>query len=117
MLISMCVLHYFVFVSQAAGHQIFPQVSVTPKPGVIHRPQVQHIQDNVVTLSNVQAPANLSSQSHTTLGSQNTTSLIPATLAKQQNVSLQAMNRKGKPVCGWISYISVSTTFTSRSIF
>lgn len=113
----MCVLHYFVFVSQAAGQQILPQVAVTPKPGVIHRPQVQHIQDNVVTLSNVQAPANLSSQSLTTLGSQNTTGIIPATLAKQKTLSLQTMNSKGKPVCGWISYISVSTTFTSRPIF
>ncbi|XP_016358759.1 zinc finger protein 280C-like isoform X3 [Sinocyclocheilus anshuiensis] len=78
----------------AAGQQILPQVTITPKPGVIHRPQVQHIQNNVVTLSNVRAPANLSSQSHTTSGSQNTTGIIPATLAKQKTLSLQTMNSK-----------------------
>uniref|UniRef100_A0A8C2H2Y6 Zinc finger protein 280C-like n=1 Tax=Cyprinus carpio TaxID=7962 RepID=A0A8C2H2Y6_CYPCA len=77
-----------------AGQQILPQVTVTPKPGVVHRPQVQHIQNNVVTLSNVQAPANLYSQSHTTPGSQNTTGIVPATLAKQKTLSLQTMNSK-----------------------
>lgn len=87
---------YFVFVSQAAGQQIVPQVSAAPKPGVIHRPQVQLIQDNVVTLSNVQAPANLSPQSHTTSVSQNTPGVSPA-IVKQK--TLQPMNSRGKPVC------------------
>lgn len=31
-------------------------------PGVVHRPQVQQISNNVVTLSNVQSPALYSSQ-------------------------------------------------------
>ncbi|KAL0188598.1 hypothetical protein M9458_015697, partial [Cirrhinus mrigala] len=74
--------------------QILPQVSAAPKPGVIHRPQVQHIQDNVVTLSNVQAPATLSSQSRTSSVSQNTQGIIPATLAKPKTLSLQPMNTR-----------------------
>ncbi|XP_016350697.1 zinc finger protein 280C-like isoform X2 [Sinocyclocheilus anshuiensis] len=77
-----------------AGRQIVPQVIATPKQGVIHRPQVQHIQDNVVTLSNVQAPVYLPPQSQTTSGSQNTTGIVPATLAKQKTVSLQTMNSR-----------------------
>lgn len=86
------------FVSQAAGQQIVPQISCAPKPGVIHRPQVQLIQDNVVTLSNVQAPANLSPQSHTTSVSQNTPGISP-TIVKQKTSSLQPMNSRGKRVC------------------
>ncbi|XP_056114974.1 zinc finger protein 280C isoform X1 [Rhinichthys klamathensis goyatoka] len=77
----------------AAGQQIVSQVSAAPKPGVIHRPQVQLIQDNVVTLSNVQAPANLSSQSHTTSISQNTPAITPI-LVKQKTLSLQPMNSR-----------------------
>ncbi|XP_067293513.1 zinc finger protein 280C isoform X1 [Pseudorasbora parva] len=77
----------------AAGQQIVPQVTAAPKPGVIHRPQVQLIQDNVVTLSNVQAPANLSSQSHTTSVFQNTQGIAP-TLVKQKPSSLQNMNSR-----------------------
>ncbi|XP_017260977.1 zinc finger protein 280C [Kryptolebias marmoratus] len=44
--------------------QIFQQVS-TPSviPGGVHRPQVQQIKNNVVTLSNVQSPAVYSAQS------------------------------------------------------
>ncbi|XP_067293515.1 zinc finger protein 280C isoform X2 [Pseudorasbora parva] len=76
-----------------AGQQIVPQVTAAPKPGVIHRPQVQLIQDNVVTLSNVQAPANLSSQSHTTSVFQNTQGIAP-TLVKQKPSSLQNMNSR-----------------------
>ncbi|XP_076853434.1 zinc finger protein 280C [Brachyhypopomus gauderio] len=47
-----------------AGQQMGQQVSAQPKPspGVIHRPQVQLIQNNVVTLSNVQGPADISAQ-------------------------------------------------------
>ncbi|XP_050971141.1 zinc finger protein 280C isoform X2 [Labeo rohita] len=77
-----------------AGQQILPQVSAAPKPGVIHRPQVQHIQDNVVTLSNVQVPATHSSQSRTSSVSQNTQGIIPATLAKPKTLSLQTMNAR-----------------------
>lgn len=48
------------------GQPTVPQLPVPPKPtpGVIHRPQVQLIQNNVVTLTNVQDPADLSSRSH-----------------------------------------------------
>ncbi|XP_060767616.1 zinc finger protein 280C isoform X2 [Neoarius graeffei] len=48
------------------GQPMVQQVASPPKPvpGVIHRPQVQLIQNNVVTLSNVQGPADISSQSH-----------------------------------------------------
>ncbi|XP_041837472.1 zinc finger protein 280C isoform X2 [Melanotaenia boesemani] len=48
-----------------AGHQqLFQQVSpVIGMPGVVHRPQVQQIRNNVVTLSNVQSPAVYSVQS------------------------------------------------------
>jgi len=91
-----------VFVSQAAGQQIVSQVSAAPKPGVIHRPQVQLIQDNVVTLSNVQAPANLSSQSHTTSVSQNKPAITPV-LVKQKMLSQQIMNSRGKRVCVCLS--------------
>lgn len=49
-----------------AGQPMVQQVTAPPKPmpGVIHRPQVQLIQNNVVTLSNVQGPADISTQSH-----------------------------------------------------
>ncbi|KAJ8247876.1 hypothetical protein GJAV_G00251570 [Gymnothorax javanicus] len=40
-----------------AGQQLLPQVTPAKVvPGVIHRPQVQLIQNNVVTLANVQSP-------------------------------------------------------------
>ncbi|XP_042616663.1 zinc finger protein 280C-like isoform X3 [Cyprinus carpio] len=81
-------------VAPAAGQQIVPQVIAAPKQGIIHRPQVQHIQDNVVTLFNVQTPANLSPQSQTTSGSRNTTGIVPPTLTKQKTVSLQTMNSR-----------------------
>ncbi|KAK2914114.1 hypothetical protein QQF64_030024 [Cirrhinus molitorella] len=77
-----------------AGQQIVPQISATPKPGVIHRPQVQHIQDNVVTLSNVHAPATLSSRYQTSTVSQNTPGTIQATLAKPKTLSPQTMNSR-----------------------
>ncbi|KAK3528177.1 hypothetical protein QTP86_023907 [Hemibagrus guttatus] len=49
-----------------AGQPMVQQVTAPPKPvqGVIHRPQVQLIHNNVVTLSNVQGPADISTQSH-----------------------------------------------------
>ncbi|XP_065145207.1 zinc finger protein 280C isoform X1 [Paramisgurnus dabryanus] len=84
----------------AAGQQIVPQISAVPQPGVIHRPQVQLIQDNVVTLSNVQAPAVISQQSHATPDqrpvqvSQNKVGLIPASIAKQKTTSPQSMNNR-----------------------
>ncbi|CAG5855637.1 unnamed protein product [Menidia menidia] len=48
-----------------AGQQpLFQRVSsATVVPGVVHRPQVQQIRNNVVTLSNVQSPAVYSIQS------------------------------------------------------
>ncbi|XP_064192471.1 zinc finger protein 280D isoform X1 [Anguilla rostrata] len=40
-----------------AGQQLLPQVtSAKAVPGVVHRPQVQLIQNNIVTLANVQSP-------------------------------------------------------------
>ncbi|XP_030622058.1 zinc finger protein 280C [Chanos chanos] len=43
-----------------AGQQVLQQVTPPkPVPGVIHRPQVQLIQNNVVTLSNVQGPPDM----------------------------------------------------------
>ncbi|XP_029284489.1 zinc finger protein 280C isoform X2 [Cottoperca gobio] len=49
-----------------AGQQhLFQQFSsATVMPGAVHRPQVQQISNNVVTLSNVQSPAVYSAQSH-----------------------------------------------------
>ncbi|XP_061599744.1 zinc finger protein 280C isoform X1 [Cololabis saira] len=48
----------------AGQQQLFQQVSpATVLPGVVHRPQVQQIRNNVVTLSNVQSPAVYSTQS------------------------------------------------------
>lgn len=47
----------------AGQQQIFQQVSpATVIPGAVHRPQVQQISNNVVTLSNVQSPAVYSTQ-------------------------------------------------------
>ncbi|XP_030017806.1 zinc finger protein 280C isoform X2 [Sphaeramia orbicularis] len=47
----------------AGQQQIFQQVTPTTIiPGVVHRPQVQQISNNVVTLSNVQSPAVYSTQ-------------------------------------------------------
>ncbi|XP_061101488.1 zinc finger protein 280D isoform X1 [Conger conger] len=41
-----------------AGQQLLPQVAPAKAlPGVVHRPQVQLIQNNIVTLANVQSPA------------------------------------------------------------
>ncbi|XP_010878588.2 zinc finger protein 280C isoform X2 [Esox lucius] len=56
--------HILQQVSPSAGQQhILQQVTPgKPIPGVIHRPQVHMINNNVVTLSNVQGPAALSSQ-------------------------------------------------------
>ncbi|KAL1007274.1 hypothetical protein UPYG_G00084390 [Umbra pygmaea] len=49
--------------STPGQQHILQQVtSGTPIPGVIHRPQVHMINNNVVTLSNVQGPAALSTQ-------------------------------------------------------
>ncbi|XP_051508566.1 zinc finger protein 280C isoform X2 [Myxocyprinus asiaticus] len=80
-----------------AGQQIVPQivsqVNAAPKPGVIHRPQVQLIQNNVVTLTNVQAPADISPQSHTTV-SQNKLGVIPANPAMHMTSSLQIPNNR-----------------------
>ncbi|XP_034728322.1 zinc finger protein 280C isoform X2 [Etheostoma cragini] len=49
----------------ASQQQLFQQVtSATVLPRAVHRPQVQQISNNVVTLSNVQSPAVYSAQSH-----------------------------------------------------
>ncbi|XP_039987153.1 zinc finger protein 280C-like isoform X2 [Xiphias gladius] len=49
----------------AGQQQLFQQVSPgTVIPGAVHRPQVQQISNNVVTLSNVQSPAVYSTQSN-----------------------------------------------------
>ncbi|KAK5873939.1 hypothetical protein PBY51_018933 [Eleginops maclovinus] len=49
-----------------AGQQhLFQQITTaTVIPGAVHRPQVQQISNNVVTLSNVQSPAVYSAQPH-----------------------------------------------------
>ncbi|XP_067342124.1 zinc finger protein 280C-like isoform X3 [Channa argus] len=54
------------FTIVSAGQQpIFQQVSpATVIPGAVHRPQVQQITNNIVTLSNVQSPAVYSIQSN-----------------------------------------------------
>ncbi|XP_040899935.1 zinc finger protein 280C isoform X2 [Toxotes jaculatrix] len=47
----------------AGQQQLFQQVSAgTVIPGAVHRPQVQQISNNIVTLSNVQSPAVYSTQ-------------------------------------------------------
>ncbi|MED6239308.1 hypothetical protein ATANTOWER_004799 [Ataeniobius toweri] len=49
----------------APRQQVFQQVSsATALPGVVHRPQVQQIRNNVVTLANVQSPAVYSAQAN-----------------------------------------------------
>ncbi|KAM4744386.1 zinc finger protein 280D isoform 2-T4 [Anableps anableps] len=49
----------------APRQQVFQQVSpATGLPGAVHRPQVQQIRNNVVTLANVQSPAVYSAQSN-----------------------------------------------------
>ncbi|XP_005814959.3 zinc finger protein 280D isoform X1 [Xiphophorus maculatus] len=49
----------------APRQQVFQQVSsAMGLPGVVHRPQVQQIRNNVVTLANVQSPAAYSAQSN-----------------------------------------------------
>ncbi|XP_068586882.1 zinc finger protein 280C isoform X2 [Cebidichthys violaceus] len=49
----------------AAQQHLFQQVtSAAVMPGAVHRPQVQQISNNIVTLSNVQTPAVYSAQSH-----------------------------------------------------
>ncbi|XP_078105409.1 zinc finger protein 280C isoform X1 [Sander vitreus] len=49
----------------ASQQQLFQQVtSATVMPRAVHRPQVQQISNNVVTLSNVQSPAVYSAQPH-----------------------------------------------------
>ncbi|XP_056611107.1 zinc finger protein 280C [Triplophysa dalaica] len=83
-----------------AGQQIVPQAIAAPKPGVIHRPQVQLIQDNVVTLSNVRAAADITPLSHTTPDHlpartlQNKPGIIPASLSKQKTSSPQTVNNR-----------------------
>lgn len=53
---------YFV---SAGQQQLFQQVSpATVIPGAVHRPQVQQISNNIVTLSNVQSPAVYSAQTN-----------------------------------------------------
>uniref|UniRef100_A0A3B4XF47 Zinc finger protein 280D n=1 Tax=Seriola lalandi dorsalis TaxID=1841481 RepID=A0A3B4XF47_SERLL len=50
---------------QSGQQQLFQQVSPgTVIPGAVHRPQVQQISNNVVTLSNVQSPAVYSTQTN-----------------------------------------------------
>lgn len=70
---------------KAAGQQMVQQVTAQPKPipGVVHRPQVQLIQNNVVTLSNVQGPADIAPQSHPT-----------SILHKPMAPTLQAVNNR-----------------------
>lgn len=78
------------------------QVASPPKPvpGVIHRPQVQLIQNNVVTLSNVQGPADISSQSHSS-ASPHTVQHSPQSKSSSVSSSkhipptLQAVNNRG----------------------
>lgn len=53
----------FGFCVSAGQQHLFQQVtSAVLMPGAVHRPQVQQISNNVVTLSNVQSPAVYSAQ-------------------------------------------------------
>lgn len=55
------------FCHSAGQQQLFQRVTTgTVIPGVVHRPQVQQISNNIVTLSNVQSPALYSRQSNQT---------------------------------------------------
>lgn len=54
-----------VFCLSAGQQQLFQRVTPgTVLPGVVHRPQVQQISNNIVTLSNVQSPAVYSAKSN-----------------------------------------------------
>ncbi|KAM9493251.1 zinc finger protein 280C [Clarias gariepinus] len=100
-----------------AGQPAVQQVTASPKPvpGVIHRPQVQLIQNNVVTLSNVQGPADISTLSHSTasphsihhspLSKPSSTKLIPPTLQALNNRDNGKMKR---------SFLSDSNNSTSK---
>ncbi|KAK1802272.1 hypothetical protein P4O66_021937, partial [Electrophorus voltai] len=86
-----------------AGQQIGQQVAAQPKPlpGVVHRPQVQLIQNNVVTLSNVQGPADISVQPRTAhnpqgvqLSQQSKHNVGPMGPSKQMTPTLQAVNNR-----------------------
>lgn len=86
----------------AAGQPVGQQGPPQPKPlpGVIHRPQVQLIQNNVVTLSNVQAPADVASQPQSTSKMQ-TFQLAPqrpSIMSPSRHIpapTLQAVNNRG----------------------
>lgn len=89
-----------------AGQPMVQQVTTPPKPvpGVIHRPQVQLIQNNVVTLSNVQGPADISSQSHSSASlhsiqhsPQSKSGLVSS--SKHIPPTLQAVNNRGVYKC------------------
>lgn len=91
-----------------AGQPMVQQVTAPPKPmpGVIHRPQVQLIQNNVVTLSNVQGPADISTQSHSRASPH---SIQHSPQSKSSSVSsskllpptLQTVNNRGVYICTW----------------
>lgn len=52
------------FLVSAGQQPIFQRVSAANvMPGAVHRPQVQQISNNIVTLTNVQSPAMYSAQS------------------------------------------------------
>lgn len=85
-----------------AGQPMVQQVTTPPKPvpGVIHRPQVQLIQNNVVTLSNVQGPADISTQSHSSASPhsvQHNPQSKSSSLSSSKHIppTLQAVNNRG----------------------
>lgn len=85
-----------------ASQPMVQQVTTPPKPvpGVIHRPQVQLIQNNVVTLSNVQSPADISSQSHSNASPhpiQHSPQSKSGSVSSSKHIppTLQAVNNRG----------------------
>lgn len=96
------VFHHYEPCEHTAGQPVVQQVTAPPKPvpGVIHRPQVQLIQNNVVMLSNVQGPADISTQSHSSASPhsiqhspQNKSSSVSS--SKHIPPTLQAVNNRG----------------------
>uniref|UniRef100_A0A3B1KHL0 Zinc finger protein 280D n=1 Tax=Astyanax mexicanus TaxID=7994 RepID=A0A3B1KHL0_ASTMX len=91
--------------SFTVGKQVAVLVSPKPLAGVIHRPQVQLIQNNVVTLSNVQAPADIAAQSLSTSKMQMfqlAPQSRPSIMSPSKHIpapTLQAVNNRGLRKC------------------
>ncbi|KAF7211961.1 transcript variant X1 [Nothobranchius furzeri] len=93
----------FTIVPAPQQQQMFHHVpSAAPLPSAIHRPQVQQIRNNVVTLSHVQSPALFSTQTSQQQAKRpiaqlvKTTAVKPATV-KDINIKDQSFVRQGLP--------------------